>query len=121
MPYTDFLATMIAGTSLPLRFTIVDDDGQAVNVSSWTDWRLTGKLSLADADDDALFQKTVGDGVTITSGAGGIVDGLLAPADTLAILKTSRVYVELQADAGSATWVPATGFVVVYPSVTVDP
>ena len=118
MPYTDFLAEMIAGTSLSLRFTITTD-GVAEDVSAWTDWRLTGKLSLATADVQALFQKTLGSGVTVTSGPGGIVNGLLSPSDTLAITKTTRVYVELQADEGASVWVPATGYILVYPSVTV--
>ena len=117
MAYTDFLGEMIAGSSFPIRFTITTD-GVAQNVSTWTDWRMTGKTSLAHADASALFAKTLGSGITVTSGAGGIVDGLLLPADTLAIVKTTRVYVELQADAGSSVWNPATGFIMVYPSVT---
>lgn len=117
MAYTDFLAEMIAGTSLPLRFTITTD-GVAQNVSTWTDWRLTGKTSLSQTDAQALFAKTTASGVTITDGANGIVDTLLLPADTLAIVKTTRVYVELQADAGSATHVPATGYLLIHPSVT---
>lgn len=117
MAYSDFLGEMIAGSSFPIRFTITTD-GAAQNVSAWSDWRLTGKTSLSDADASPLFQKTVGSGLTITNGAGGIVDGRLLPADTVAITKTTRVYVELQADSGTDTWDPVTGCIIVYPSVT---
>ena len=116
-PYVDFLGHLIAGTSFPIRFTI-DKDDVIENIGDWTDWRLTGKTALAQTDSQALFQKTLGSGLTILSAPGGVIEGLLLPADTIAIVKTTRVYVELQSDEAAAVWTPATGYLMVYPSVT---
>ena len=117
MPYTDFHEELIAGTTLPLRFTITTA-GVAEDISAWTDLRFTGKTSLAQADTSALFQLTIGSGLTIVNGPGGILDARIPPSVTLAITKTTRVYAEFQSDEASDTWVPHTGFIIVHPSVT---
>jgi hypothetical protein len=117
MPYTDFHEELIAGTTLPLRFTITTG-GVAEDITAWTDLRFTGKTSLAHADNAALFQLTLGSGLTVINAAGGILDARIPPATTLAITKVTRVWCEFQSDEASDTWVPHTGFIIVYPSVT---
>ena len=47
--------------------------------------KFTAKYEQSDADADAVFQKTVGSGITITDATGGLVTVKLQPSDTSSI------------------------------------
>lgn len=65
--------------SFTLTFTRA---GTAFDIGGASVW-FTAKRKVTDADADAVFQKTIGDGVTLTAlGAGGIATATLAEADT---------------------------------------
>jgi len=69
---------MVKGTSLPLRFTIKDSSGAAVNISG-----ATIKYQVRKTEDaDAIVTKTLADGITITDGALGKFTVLISPGDT---------------------------------------
>lgn len=70
---------MIAGTDRTLRFSVVDENGTAKNLSGLqaASWKLKRKTG-----GTALITKTLGAGVSLYSAAGGVVDVELAPADT---------------------------------------
>lgn len=116
MPYTDFREELIAGTSLPMRLSVTRG-GAAVNITGWSSLAFIGKRSLADADADALFTLTTVAGLTVVSLSSGIVDATVPDETTLSILKTTRVWCGFRAVEAPDAWMPATGFVIVYPSV----
>jgi hypothetical protein len=68
----------VAGDDKTLRITI-DNDG---SIAGWA-LSFIFKRSRFDADADALFTKTVGDGVTISDAVNGVVDVQIDRADTV--------------------------------------
>lgn len=66
------------GEDKVLEFTVVDSAGAAVNITGWAlEWILR-----SGAGERALLTKTVGSGVTITGGAGGVCQVAIADTDT---------------------------------------
>jgi len=85
------------GEDKTLRFTVVDQNGAAQNVTGYTmDFKLSATFS-----GDRLFTKTVGAGITLTSPAGGIVDVQIDAADTSGLSPTTYYYVLRRTNAGS--------------------
>lgn len=70
--------TMYAGDSKTLVVTAKDEDGAAVDITDATiRWQLARSVSTT-----ALVTKSIGDGVTITDGSGGVFEVELENADT---------------------------------------
>jgi hypothetical protein len=66
---------LIKGDDITLRFTVVDEDGVAVNITGWAiSWIMTSGLV-----------KTVGAGVTITDAPNGVVEVEIDPVDTASL------------------------------------
>lgn len=56
-------------------------NGVAVDITGGT-LRMTAKRRYADQDSDAVFTKTIGNGITITNPAQGLFTVAIVPADT---------------------------------------
>ena len=73
---TDF--TMFAGDDKTLTVTVLDPDGDAVNITAATiKWQCARSLGKASA-----ISKTTSSGITITSASGGIFTVALEDTDT---------------------------------------
>lgn len=62
----------------PLEYTVLDEDGVAVNITGWT---VTWTLRVDRATSAALITKTVGSGITLTTPASGILRVTIDSAD----------------------------------------
>lgn len=87
------------GEDRVLRFTVVDADGVAVNI---TGWALEWVLRVVPASTAASLTKTTGGGgITITSGAGGICEVAIADADTINLGEDRYFYTLRRSDSGN--------------------
>lgn len=75
---------MYAGDNQTIEFSVTDESGAALNITGasieWVLWD----------GDTIVLRKTVGSGITITDGDGGLFEVVLAPADTYAV--TPKAY-----------------------------
>jgi len=80
----------------------------------------TAKRQYTDADSAAIFQKSVGSGITITNPTQGLFTVAIAPLDTAALSKVKTILVwDLQLQDGSGKiYTLAQGNLVVNPDVT---
>jgi hypothetical protein len=70
------------GEDKTLRFTVVDDGDNPVNITGWT---ITFTMSASQHGAQiAGLTKTVGSGITLTSPASGILDVTILDTDTVA-------------------------------------
>ncbi len=81
-----------------LRFAVVDANAAAVNI---TGWELGWVLRESAADSDSLASKSVGAGITITDGPGGICEVAITDADTDNLDPGTYVYALRRTDEGS--------------------
>ncbi len=98
----------------------ITEDAAAVDLTDASIW-MTAKRRARDADAAAVFQKTVGDGITITNAAGGLARVDLVPGDTedLPARSIQLVYdVQVKLDDGRVL-TPISGVLTVEPDVTV--
>jgi len=88
------------GEDKALRFTVLDDAGDAVNISGWSlSWRFKRRMS--DADANALLTKTTADGIALTTPVSGICTVSIADTDTEALGPVSGVHELKRTDAGA--------------------
>jgi uncharacterized protein YbjT (DUF2867 family) len=80
----------------------------------------TGKNKYTDADASAIFQKTIGSGITVTNPTQGLFTIALVPADTTAIPKAKTILVwDLQlVNSAGKRYTIASGNLIVNPDVT---
>jgi hypothetical protein len=78
---TNAAMTMVRGDTRLIRATYVDEAGAALNLTGCTIRWWFAK----NANGPALFQKSIGSGVTVVSAASGRFDVRMAPADTFSI------------------------------------
>jgi hypothetical protein len=80
----------------------------------------TGKYAYKDSDLAAVFQKTIGDGITVTNALGGRAALALIPSDThgLPAVKTLLLWDVQLKDADDMIYTVASGNLVVLPDVT---
>ena len=70
----------------------------------------------------AVFQKTLGQGITVTDPANGAGMIALAPGDTSGLAtRQLQLYFDLELETGGAVFTVAAGKLVVIPDVTVRP
>lgn len=67
-----------------IDFQVLDGDGNPQDVTGW-DFVSSGKRGFHDADADALWQKTLGDGITARNAGTGLMTIQLDPADTAGV------------------------------------
>lgn len=85
------------GQDLPLRFSVVDDDGVVVPITSWTfEFVLTEEPS----GSVHLIWKSSASGITIISGSQGILEVAIADTDTVGMKPRTYWYMLRRADAG---------------------
>jgi hypothetical protein len=106
------------GETYLLTLTEEDEPLDLTDAEMW----MTAKRHIGDADADAIFQKTVGDGITITDDAGGLATVVLAPGDTSDLAaRTIRLVYDIQVKLTSGRIVtPLKGRLTVNPDVTVS-
>ena len=117
--YNDFTYDLARGDDR--TFTAVAElDGAAQNITGWSIW-VTGKAALDNdaLDAAALFQYSIGAGVTVTNAATGTWSWTLAGADTDALTADTTINVDIQyKNAAGAVWTAATGKLTFYREVT---
>ena len=86
---TKFQITRTRGDSIYAQVTVTKN-GEIVNLTG-KELIFTGKLSRKDSDLNAVFQKTLSDGIVIINAALGVAQIRVAPADTneVVIVKTA--------------------------------
>jgi hypothetical protein len=102
------------------QLTLTDDD-EPLDLTDAEIW-MTAKRHIRDTDADAIFQKTVGDGITVTDDTGGLATVQLEPADTSGLAaRTVRLVYDVQVKLASGRIVtPLKGRLTVEPDVTVS-
>jgi hypothetical protein len=80
----------------------------------------TAKSRYTDADEDAIFQKTEGDGITVVSAAQGLFTVEIEPDDTADVPKVKTVlFWDTQVtDSESKKYTIASGKLIINPDVT---
>ena len=110
--------TMSRGDSVVLSgsLTLGGDPYDLSGASLW----FTAKTKHTDADEDAIFQKTVGDGITVVSAAQGLISVAIDPDDTssLSAVKTQLVWDLQVVDSEGNVYTAASGYLIVNPDVT---
>lgn len=111
---------LIRGDSADLIVTVTDEDGAPWAPVGTPQVYCTAKHRLTDTDDDAVFAKTIGDGITRV---GNVVTVTIAPADTATLLGSQSVslYGDVQVKDDETTRTPYQFLLVVAPDVTRTP
>lgn len=90
------------------------------DLASCTLW-FTAKNKYTDLDVDAVFQKTIGDGITVTNPTQGLFTVSVLPADTADVSRVKTIlYWDLQLkDADGKIFTIASGNLIINPDVTI--
>lgn len=112
--------SMIRGDTMVMSMTIVND-GIPQDITGGTFW-FTAKNRLSDEDTAAVFEKTNGDGITLTDPTHGVARIELVPADTEdMVISDSRgvnLYWDIQyKNVGGKVYTVARGLLTVYADV----
>ncbi len=84
---------VLRGDTCRFQVTITDDTNFPVVLTSATIYFTVRRRYSNGADDaDAVFQKSVGSGITITNAAGGIIDLVISAADTINLPASVLLY-----------------------------
>lgn len=118
MSYTETLFTVKGGYDTEFRFTVTDVNGDAVDISAFSDFELIAKKRRWDSLVDAVFHLTQDDGdLTIANAATGLVDGTVPGADTADLdERRYRLFTDFYGTVGGVTKALVTELVVVEPS-----
>jgi hypothetical protein len=107
------------GDTRRFQVTVTDEAGLPVNLSGATIYFTVRKKFASSADDtDAVFQKSVGAGITITDAAAGVIALVIDPADSRSLPKIVLLYDLQVITAAGDTITPALGDVAINPDVT---
>ena len=125
MAFDDFELEIGRGETAVLDFAVKESsaaDADAQDVSGWSFW-CTAKRSFHDADAEAVWQKEVGTGITVTTAASGLGEVLIEAADTDSLPAAgTTLYVDIKGeDTLGRHHVVAKGKVIVGPVVTEAP
>jgi hypothetical protein len=110
--------TMKRGDTPVWRFTVVDADGAAVNLTGYSA-RFTVKRNVNHDDTDAFLTKTIGSGITVTNAAGGLLEVRLAAADTEDLVRDTTLVWDLQIAAGANVYTVDSGTLAVALDVSI--
>lgn len=109
---------MYRGDTAQFRVTALDIDGNPLDITGASAW-FTAKRTTQDGDVDAVFQKTVGTGITITDAPNGVMLVQLAEADTNTLTKKEILEYDLQIkDTSDGVYTVARGALTVEADVT---
>jgi hypothetical protein len=104
--------------SLDIAVTLDSDPYDLTSCSLW----FTAKEAYTDDDVDAVFQKEIGSGITVTSAASGLATIAIEPSDTsgLSAVKTVLFWdIKLETDAGKF-YTLNEGKLIINPDVTIS-
>lgn len=110
---------MIRGDDQTLNVQVVDNAGGIINITG-SQWWFTVKNAITDPDPSKVFQKTLGDGITITNAVMGQLRVTIAAADTdgLPTNNVAMVYdLQMKSSLGEVDTINMGNFVVI-PDVT---
>lgn len=109
--------TATRGDTIDLEVTVTRD-GAPVDLTGADLW-FTAKLKVKDADVDAVAQKTVGSGITVTDAVNGEALITLDPADTDGLTKETTLYCDVQlVEASGRVTTVASGTLTILRDVT---
>ena len=109
---------MTRGDTPTFHIDIVDFNGDALSIASAYLW-FTAKHGYSETDTDAVFQKTIGDGITVTDAQLGQVDIVLQSGDTESIIDRTNLRYDIQVkDVGGGIYTVSSGLLVVEPDIT---
>ena len=106
------------GDSERFLLTLTEDE-EPLDLTGAEVW-MTAKRHLRDTDAEAVFQKSVGDGITITDDEGGLAQVDLVPGDTSGLpTRVMRLHYDVQVKTqGGRVLTPISGTLTVSPDVT---
>jgi hypothetical protein len=112
----NFTMTRMDNVSLSGTATLSGSPYDLGGCSLW----FTAKKKYTDADSAAIFQKSIGAGITVTSSTQGLFVVAIATTDTEAVDKVKTILVwDLQLrDSSSKTYTMASGNLIINPDVT---
>ena len=98
----------------------VTQSGAAYNLTG-ASIRMTAKWNYTDADNAAVFSRTIGSGITVTNAAGGLATVSIAPSNTSSLpATTTNLYYDIQVtDSGANIYTVAYGVLTVNPDVSI--
>lgn len=115
---TDFNIVCKRGDTIDLE-VIATRDGAPLDLTGTSIW-FTAKRKLKDADENAIAQKTLGAGITVTDAEAGEALVTLDPADTAALTKETTLYCDVQVvEASGRVTTVASGTLTIELDVTV--
>lgn len=118
----NILFTMIRGDTVNANLSVLDPVDDPFDLTGCDVW-VTAKRRFTDPDEEAVFQKTIGDGVEVTNEVGGEVRIVISPDDTSSLEGITRdvnlvLDVQIRTPDGEV-FTPILGIVVVTPDVTI--
>jgi hypothetical protein len=110
---------IIRGTTRRYQVTVTDEAGLPVNLTGASVYFTVRKTYSTSVDDaDAVFQKSVGSGITISDAAGGVLLIVIDPTDTRSFPKIVLLYDLQVITAAGDIITPAIGELAILPDVT---
>lgn len=107
------------GDTVDLRVVVktnnVPKDLTGIVADAW----LTAREDAGDAD-PPVFQRTLGDGITVTDAPNGVLAIKIAPADTSALATGLRLVFDVRLKLGTDIYTVAQGSFVILANVTHD-
>jgi hypothetical protein len=114
------LLSMTRGDTTEFDVTLTDSDGDALNLAGLT-LTFTAKRRPTDTDADAVFQKTNGAGIAVTSESGGLATVTVDAADTEGLTFTRSLHWDLQVEAAGEVQTPLSGLLAIADDITSEP
>jgi len=109
--------SVIRGDDETIDLTITDDEGDPVDLTGVSLW-MTVKSNPADADALAIFQKTIGDGITVTSTSDGTATINIEDDDTSPLPAPWSGYYDVQLGSSGVIKTIASGAFAVTADIT---
>lgn len=113
--------TMFRGDCRLIRVQVVTEDtGLPVGDLTGYDFFCTGKVNHDDTDAQAVFQLTLGSGITVVDNGDSIIEIEIPPSATTSLLgRTTRLYIDVQTvDPAGVPWTLGAGRLTVRGDVT---
>lgn len=111
---------MIRGDVREWSFAVKDENNAAISIAGATGF-FTGKLNVADLDSAAVFQLTVGAGITIDAGVGGTGSVKLSAINTALVPDVrTTLFFDLQFTVSGNVYTVARGNLIIDPDVTLS-
>lgn len=111
---------MVRGDTRLYECLLLDSDAEPYDLTG-CDLTFTAKSSIADADDDAVFQLTLGAGITAPEPTTGLFTIEVSPADTVNLANATTLVCDIQLKAADdRVYTIAKGLMTIVEDVTRD-